>query len=128
MTNSAASPPVPHPSPRVYYAVFAALLLLLAATVAAAQFDLGRWNFPTATTIAALKGLLIILFFMHVRYSSPLTWLFAGAGFFWLGLLISLTLSDYITRPMRDAEAETQSPSSSQHDSSQQQKTQPLAQ
>jgi len=125
--TTAASSQAPHPSPRVYYAVFAALLLLLAATVAAAQFDLGRWNFPTATTIAALKGLLIILFFMHVRYSPPLTWLFAGAGFFWLVLLISLTFSDYITRPMR-GEAETQSPSSSQHDSSQQQKTQPLAQ
>jgi cytochrome c oxidase subunit IV len=87
-----------HPTASVYYQVFAALVVLLAATIAIAQVDLGPWNFPAATAIATLKGLLILLFFMHVRYSPPLTWLFAGAGFFWLGILLALTYCDYATR------------------------------
>jgi cytochrome c oxidase subunit IV len=100
-----------HPTTAVYYKVFAALLVLLAATVAIAEFDLGPWNFPAAAAIATAKGLLIVLFFMHVRYSPPLTWLFAGAGFFWLGILIVLTYSDYATRAT-DAPPRTQPPPS----------------
>ena len=48
--------------------------------------------------IAACKALLVILFFMHVRYSSRLTWVFVGAGFFWLMILLSLTLADVLSR------------------------------
>lgn len=88
-----------HPQPRIYYQTFAALMALLAVTIAVAQIDLGPWNFPAAAAIATLKGLLIILFFMHVRYSPPLTGLFAGASFFWIGILFVLTYSDYATRP-----------------------------
>ena len=51
-----------------------------------------------AIAIALLKMLLILLFFMHVRYSNRLTWIFAGAGFVWLAILIGLTLNDYRTR------------------------------
>ena len=97
-----------HPSPRTYYSAFAALLALLVATVLIAQLDLGRWNFPTAAGIATVKGLLIVLFFMHVRYSPPLTWLFAGAGFFWLGILFGLTYSDYATRQTEGARNQSQ--------------------
>jgi cytochrome c oxidase subunit IV len=87
-----------HPSTSVYLIVFGTLLLLLVATVAVAQTDLGPWNFPTAVGIASAKALLILLFFMHVRYSEPLIWLVAGAGFFWLAILFGLTLADYFTR------------------------------
>jgi cytochrome c oxidase subunit 4 len=63
-----------------------------------AEVDLGPWNFPAAAGIATTKALLIALFFMHVRYSPPLTWLIAGAGCFWLAILIGLTFCDYATR------------------------------
>jgi cytochrome c oxidase subunit 4 len=88
----------PHPTIGLYYAVFAALLVLLVITVAAAEVDLGRLNFPLAAAIATVKAVLIMLYFMHVRYSKPLTWLFAGAGAFWLAILFGLTFSDYLTR------------------------------
>ena len=79
-----------HPTLKVYYTVFAALMVLLIATVVVAEMDLGPLNFLVAAGIASVKALLIILFFMHVRYSEPLTWLIAAAGFFWLAILFSL--------------------------------------
>jgi cytochrome c oxidase subunit 4 len=87
-----------HPTTGLYYSVFAALLVLLAITVAAAEVDLGRLNFPLAAAIATMKAMLIMLYFMHVRYSKPLIWLVAGAGIFWLAILFSLTFSDFLTR------------------------------
>ena len=87
-----------HPTLKVYYTVFAALMVLLIATVAVAEIDLEPWNFLVAAGIATVKALLIILFFMHVRYSEPLIWLVAGAGFFWLAILFALTISDYVSR------------------------------
>jgi cytochrome c oxidase subunit 4 len=87
-----------HPTTRAYYVVFAALILLLVATVGVAQVDLGRLNFAVAVTIASLKAALILLIFMHVRYSTPLTWLVAASGFFWLLILFGLTFNDYWTR------------------------------
>jgi len=83
---------------RTYVYVWAALLILLGATWALARLDLAPFNAVIAMTIALLKMLLILLFFMHVRYSSRLTWVFAGAGFLWLAILIGLTLNDYLTR------------------------------
>ncbi len=85
-------------SPALYYRIFAVLLILTMLTVVVAFFDLGEFNTVVAITIAVTKALFVILFFMHVRYSSYLTWIFAGAGFFWLLLLIALTMSDYLTR------------------------------
>jgi len=87
-----------HPSESVYYGVFAVLMVLLALTVLVARFELGAANLPVALLIAGAKALLIVLFFMHVRYSRPLTWLVAGAGFFWLAILFGLTLADYWSR------------------------------
>jgi cytochrome c oxidase subunit 4 len=84
---------------KVYYGVFAALLVLTLTTTGVAYVDLGGvWNVAVALTIAFIKALLVALFFMHLRYSSRLTWLFAGAGIFWLATLLDLTLSDYFTR------------------------------
>jgi cytochrome c oxidase subunit 4 len=81
-----------------YLLIYGLLMALLVATVVAATFDLGQWNVVIALTIAVLKALLVILFFMHVRHSSRLTWIFVAAAFVWLGLLLGLTLTDYTTR------------------------------
>jgi cytochrome c oxidase subunit 4 len=84
---------------KTYYLIFAVLMVLLALTVAVAYIDLGRTlNIVIAMTIAIIKATLVILYFMHVRYSSRLTWLFVGAGFFWFLILVGLTFSDYISR------------------------------
>lgn len=83
---------------RVYLAIFAALLVLTAVTVGVAYLDLDAWNTPIALTVAVLKGTLVVLYFMHVRYGRRLTWLFAAAGFLWLAILFLFTLADYQTR------------------------------
>lgn len=85
-------------SRKTYFIIFIALLVLTAATVWVAYFDLGRLNVIVALSIAVLKATLVVLYFMHVRYSSKLTWVFVGAGFFWLAILVAFTLSDYATR------------------------------
>ena len=84
---------------KLYSAIFGALLMMTLATAGAAFIDLGgNLNTVVAMLIAACKALLVILFFMHVRYSSRLTWVFVGAGFFWLMILLSLTLADVLSR------------------------------
>jgi cytochrome c oxidase subunit 4 len=84
---------------RLYAAIFGALLLFTLATAAVAFVDLGgALNSIVALTIAIVKALLVILFFMHARYSSRLTWIFAGAGFFWLLILLILTMADPLSR------------------------------
>jgi cytochrome c oxidase subunit 4 len=83
---------------RVYGVVYVALLLLLALTVEAARHDLGHWNFAVAALIAAVKALLIALYFMHVRDSTSLIKLVVAAGLLWLCILFSLSLADYWTR------------------------------
>jgi cytochrome c oxidase subunit 4 len=85
-------------SRKVYLFVFAVLMALLLITTGVAYVDLGPLSPIIALLIAAAKALLIILYFMHVRYSSRLTWIFAGAGVTWLMILIGLTLSDFISR------------------------------
>ena len=87
-------------SVRVYVLVFLTLLVLTAVTTFIAFFDLGGGlNNAAAITIAVFKALLVILYFMHVRYSDKLTWVFAAAGFFWLLILIGGTMDDVLTRP-----------------------------
>ena len=71
---------------------------MTALTAGAAFVDLGPLNPVIALTIAVVKALLVVLFFMHVRYSSRLTWLVLTGGLFWLGILIALTLTDYLSR------------------------------
>jgi cytochrome c oxidase subunit 4 len=83
---------------RIYIAVFLALLLLTGLTTWVAFIDLGSMNTVAALAIAVTKMLLVILFFMHVKYSPGLTRLVVLAGFFWLAILVALTLSDELTR------------------------------
>jgi cytochrome c oxidase subunit 4 len=86
-------------SRKVYFAIFGALMVGTAATVAVAFIDLGgQLNTVLALTIAVIKATLVVLYFMHVRYSSRLTWVIVGSGLFWLGILFALTLSDYLSR------------------------------
>jgi cytochrome c oxidase subunit 4 len=86
-------------SVKLYSAIFGALLVLTLSTAGIAFVDLGGdLNTIVALFIAIAKALLVILFFMHVRYSSRLTWVFVGAGFFWLMILLSLTLADVLSR------------------------------
>lgn len=85
-------------SRKIYLTIFGALMVLTALTVWVANFDLGLWNAIVALTIAVMKATLVVLYFMHVRYSSRLTWVFICAGLFWLMILFSFTLSDYLTR------------------------------
>ncbi|MEZ6097778.1 MAG: cytochrome C oxidase subunit IV family protein [Pirellulaceae bacterium] len=83
---------------RTYTFVFIALLALLALTVAAAQIEHGVLNLVLGLSIAASKALLIVLFFMHIRYNTFVMCMAAVAGFLWLAILITLTMSDYVTR------------------------------
>jgi cytochrome c oxidase subunit IV len=86
-------------SRKVYFLIFGALMVLTAATVWIANFNLpGPLNAIVAISIAVTKATLVVLFFLHVRYSSKLTWVFVCAGLVWLIILISFTLSDYLTR------------------------------
>ncbi|MGE5057678.1 MAG: cytochrome C oxidase subunit IV family protein [Betaproteobacteria bacterium] len=86
-------------SVKLYAAIFATLLLLTLSTTGMAFVDLGGdLNAVVAVAIAIVKTLLVILFFMHVRYSSRLTWVFVGAGFFWLLILLTLTMTDPLAR------------------------------
>ena len=87
--------------PRIYVTVWSGLLLLLLLTLGLSAVDLRPFNVAIALAIATAKMLLIVLYFMHVRYSSRLTWIFVSAGFVWLLILLELTLSDYLTRGMR---------------------------
>jgi cytochrome c oxidase subunit 4 len=73
-------------------------MVLTGLTVWVAYYDLGRWNAIVALSIAVLKATLVVLYFMHVRYSSKLTWVFVCSGFLWLLILFAFTLSDYFTR------------------------------
>jgi cytochrome c oxidase subunit IV len=85
---------------KIYVIIWASLVLLLLLTWGVAQFNLGRFNAIAALTIAVTKMLLVILYFMHVRYSERRTWIFVAAGFIWLLIMIDLTLGDYLTRGM----------------------------
>jgi cytochrome c oxidase subunit 4 len=85
-------------SPKIYVAVFAALLVLTATTTAVSSIDLGPWNTVVALGIAVIKATLVVLFFMHVKYSPRLTQIVIAGGLFWLAILICLTFSDFATR------------------------------
>ena len=88
-----------HVAPKsLYYLIFAALMVGTILTVVVAKFDLGPLNNVVMLTVACAKALLVVLFFMHVRWSTRLTWVVAASGFVWLLILFGLTLSDYMTR------------------------------
>jgi len=94
-------------SPKVYAGIFLSLMVLTAATVAAAYVNLGPFNIVIALAIASVKATLVVLYFMHARYSPKRTHLVIIAAVFWLAVMLALTLSDYVTRD-RDMAANTQ--------------------
>jgi len=86
------------PSVRTYVIIWAILTIMTFVTFYVAQIELGPWNIVVALIIAFFKMMLVVLFFMNVKAESPLTKLFAGAGFFWMVLLLGQTMIDYISR------------------------------
>ena len=84
---------------RTYYSIYVVLLVCTYLTWQIAFFDLGPLNTVAALAIAVFKAVLVVLFFMHVKYSTRLTWVVVLAGVSWLGILLVLTGSDYVTRP-----------------------------
>src|SRR5580700_7715422 len=89
----------------LYALILVALMVLLALTTIMGFVNVDQilpghrgWNTGIALTIAIVKALLVVLFFMHVKYGSRLTWVFAAAGFVWLAIMIVLMMSDYATR------------------------------
>ncbi len=89
---------IPRP-PRILVLSWAALLALLALTVFGAYLPIGKFNTFLALFIATSKALIVAAIFMELRDRRPLVFAFAGAGFFWLGILLWLALADYVTRP-----------------------------
>jgi cytochrome c oxidase subunit 4 len=88
-----------HPAgTRVYWKTAIALLVLLVLSLLSGALPLGGASLPVALGIAAVKVILVGLFFMHLRGSSGVARLFAGGGVFWLGILIALSLADYVSR------------------------------
>jgi len=85
-------------SPKTYLWIFASLMVLTAVTVVAASYDMGPFNTVIALTIAAAKTALVVLVFMHLRYSSRLIWLAAFSALLWLVILIGMTLTDFLSR------------------------------
>lgn len=85
-------------TPAVYSIVFGTLLIFTALTVVAAYINLGILNPVVALAIASTKAVIVILFFMHVKYQSKLIKMTVGAGFFTFLVLVTMTLSDYISR------------------------------
>lgn len=83
---------------KTYFLVFAGLMVGTVLTVVAAQFNFGRMNDVVAMSIAIAKMMMVLLFFMHVRYSSRLIWVVVSGMFFWLIILLLLTLTDYTSR------------------------------
>jgi len=88
-----------HIAPKsLYYTIFAALMVGTAITVWVAFIDLGPLNSIVAMAIAIIKASLVILYFMHVKYSPKLTKLVVVASVFWLAILLIMTMGDYLTR------------------------------
>ena len=92
----------------VYMAVFMTLMGLTALTVWVAFLDLGSWSFlhtPLALIIASVKAFVVLWWFMHVKFSVRLTWIFIASGILWLGILLAITIGDYVGRTW-EAQAE----------------------
>jgi cytochrome c oxidase subunit 4 len=86
--------------PKVYYAVFTTLMVLTGVTVAVAYLDLGAMNAVAALAIACFKATIVVLYFMHVKYSTRLIKLTVIAGLYWMVILFGLTMGDYLMRAM----------------------------
>jgi cytochrome c oxidase subunit IV len=86
-------------SPKIYFTIFAALMAGTGITVWAAFQNFGPFNIVIALGIATIKATLVVLYFMHARYSPHRTQLVIVCAIFWLAIMLGLTLSDYNTRP-----------------------------
>jgi len=86
---------------RTYYTIYLLLLGCTYLTWQVAFFDLGAMNTVVALAIAVFKAVIVVLFFMHVKYSTRLTWVVVIGSVFWLGILLALTFNDYLTRGWR---------------------------
>ena len=85
-------------SPKIYITIFVALMVGTALTVMAAYQNFGAFNIVIALTIASFKATLVVLYFMHARYSPKRTQLVIVSGVFWLAILLFMTMGDYLTR------------------------------
>ena len=89
-------------SPKIYFAIFGVLMICTILTVMAAEIDLNQYfrglNIIVALTIAVLKASLVVLFFMHGKYSPKRTQMVIIASVFWLAVMLFMTMSDYVTR------------------------------
>ena len=85
-------------SPKIYLIIFSSLMLGTYLTVKAAYINLGQLNIVVALGIATIKATLVVLYFMHARYSPKRTQLVVVCAVFWLAIMLALTLSDYSTR------------------------------
>ncbi len=86
-------------SPRIYIVIFVSLMLGTAITIWAAFQNFGKFNIVIALAIATIKATLVVLYFMHARYSPKRTQLVIVCSVFWLAIMLALTLADYDTRP-----------------------------
>jgi cytochrome c oxidase subunit 4 len=89
-------------SPKIYLVIFASLMLGTGITVWAAFRDVGKFNIVIALVIATIKATLVVLFFMHARYSPRRTQMVIVCSVFWLAIMLALTLTDYDTRSPRE--------------------------
>jgi cytochrome c oxidase subunit IV len=94
MTNAATN----HHERPPYFTIYWILLLLLVVTLGAALVHLGPFNLFLAMVVAVTKAILIILYFMHVKLGTRLTWIFASAAFVWLAIFLVFTFGDYLSR------------------------------
>ncbi len=85
-------------SRKTYFLIFGLLVVLTLVTTEVAFFDFGLFNPVIALTIAVVKATFVVLFFMHMKYNSRLTMIIGAAAIFWLGILLVLTMSDYLAR------------------------------
>lgn len=84
---------------KTYWLVWAALMILMALTAVLSKIPLGAYNTPIALAIAVVKALLVVLFFMHVKYENfRIVWVVVVGGFFWLFIMLGLTMTDYLSR------------------------------
>jgi cytochrome c oxidase subunit IV len=85
-------------SKALYYAIFGILIIGTLLTVLVAKFDLGALNNIVMLSIAITKATFVVLYFMHVRWGSRLTWVIVASSFFWLLIMFSMTMMDYMSR------------------------------
>jgi len=87
-----------HSSVRTYTTIYVWLVVLMLLTIVASYLNLGPLNLTVAMIIALVKATLVVMYFMHVKYSGRLIWVYSAGAFLWLAILLGLTFSDYVSR------------------------------